>query len=244
MQDKSWLSRTALLIGDEALDKLTQSHVMVVGLGGVGSYAAEFVCRAGVGKMTIIDGDVVDPTNRNRQLPALSTNHGVSKADIMAERLKAINPELELTVIKEFITPEMVEKLMEEKPDYFIDAIDSLTPKLTFIEIAYNSGIPFVSSMGAGGKLDPTKLKVTDISKTYNCPFAMKVRKRLKKKNIRKNVKVVYSDERPVYESMMLTDGTNFKKSFYGTISYVPAAFGGAVASVAIRDLIEWEERK
>lgn len=244
MEDKSWLSRTALLIGDEAVDKLTKSHVMVVGLGGVGSYAAEYMCRAGVGKMTIIDGDVVDPTNRNRQLPALSTNHGVSKADIMAERLLAINPELELEVIKEFINPEMVAALMAQKPDYFIDAIDSLSPKITFIELAYKSGIPFVSSMGAGGKMDPTKLKVTDISKTYNCPFAMKVRKRLKKLNIYKNVKVAYSDERPVYESMMLTDGTNFKKSFYGTISYVPAAFGGVVASVAIRDLIEWKETK
>ncbi len=244
MQDKSWLSRTTLLIGEEALDKLIKSHVMVVGLGGVGSFAAEFLCRAGVGKMTIVDGDVVDPSNRNRQLPALATNHGEYKADIMAERLRAINPEVELIVVKDFVTPEMVEKLMEQKPDYFIDAIDSLTPKLTFIERAYRSGIPFVSSMGAGGKMDPTRLKVTDLSRTYNCPFAFAVRKRLRKKNIYKNVKVVFSDERPVYESMMLTDNTNFKKSFYGTISYVPAAFGGALASVAIRDLIGWKDKR
>ncbi|RQO30580.1 tRNA threonylcarbamoyladenosine dehydratase [Taibaiella sp. KBW10] len=238
MQDKSWLSRTTLLIGDEALDRLINSHVMVVGLGGVGSYAAEFICRSGVGKMTIIDGDVVDPTNRNRQLPALATNHGVSKADIMAERLKAINPELELIVVKEFITPEKVEELLDSNPDYVIDAIDSFTPKATFIRIAHNRGIRFVSSMGAGGKLDPTRLQVTDISKTFNCPFAMKVRKRLKKYQVYKGVKVVFSDELPVKESLMLTDNTNFKKSFYGTISYVPAAFGGAVASVAIRDLM------
>jgi tRNA A37 threonylcarbamoyladenosine dehydratase len=242
MQDTSWLSRTTLLIGEEALTKLNNSHVMVVGLGGVGSYAAEFICRAGVGKMTIVDGDVVDPTNRNRQLPALSSNHGVSKAEIMAARLKDINPELELTVIKDFVTPEMVQGLMEQKPDYFIDAIDSLTPKVTFLATAYNSGIPLVSSMGAGGKMDPTRIKVTDLSKTYNCPFAMKVRKRLGKRGIRKHVKVAFSDELPVQESLMLTDGSNFKKSFYGTISYVPAAFGGTVASVAIRDLIGWAE--
>lgn len=241
MQDKSWLSRTTLLIGEESIDKLINSHVMVVGLGGVGSYAAEYMCRVGVGKMTIIDGDVVDATNKNRQLPALNSTIGLAKADIMAERLRDINPEMELKVIKSFITPEMVKELMLEKPDYFIDAIDSLTPKLTFIEIAVRSGIPFVSSMGAGGKLDPTRLKVSDLFKTYNCPFAMKVRKGLKKLGIKENVKVVFSDELPVQESMMLTDGTNFKKSFYGTISYLPAAFGGVLASVAIRDLIEWK---
>ncbi|MNS33987.1 MULTISPECIES: tRNA threonylcarbamoyladenosine dehydratase [Edaphocola] len=240
MQDKSWLSRTTLLIGEEALDKLVNSHVMVVGLGGVGSYAAEFICRAGVGKMTIIDGDVVDPTNRNRQLPALATNHGVSKADIMAERLKAINPELELIVVKEFITPERVEELLDTNPDYVIDAIDSFTPKTTFMRIAHNRNIRFVSSMGAGGKVDPTRLKVTELSKTYNCPFAMKVRKRMRKYGVNgKGVTVVFSDEMPIEESLMMTDGSNFKKSFYGTISYVPAAFGGAVASVAIRELMK-----
>ena len=169
MQDISWLGRTSLLIGEDRVRLLNQKHVMVVGMGGVGSFAAEFICRSGVGFMTIIDGDVVDPTNRNRQLPALSTNHGVSKADIMAERLLAINPELKLNVIKEFINPEMVEKLFENKPDYVVDAIDSITPKLTFLKIAYHQKIPLVSSMGAGAKLDPTQIKVVDISKTYQC---------------------------------------------------------------------------
>ncbi|HTO14753.1 MAG TPA: tRNA threonylcarbamoyladenosine dehydratase [Edaphocola sp.] len=241
MKDKSWLSRTALLIGEEKLEKLIKSHVMIIGLGGVGSYAAEYICRSGVGKMTIIDGDTVDPTNRNRQLPALAINHGEYKANIMAERLKAINPEVELVVIKEFISPEMVAQLLELKPDYILDGIDSLTPKVTFIETAYNSDIPFVSAMGAGGKMDPTRLKVVDISKTYNCPFALNVRKRLSKAGIKKGVKAVFSDERPVEGSMMLTDGTNYKKSFYGTNSYMPAAFGGILASVAIRDIIGWE---
>lgn len=212
---------------------------MIVGLGGVGSFAAEFIARSGIGKMTIIDGDVVDPTNRNRQLPALATNHGQSKALIMAERLQAINPEIELSVISEFINPEMVLQLLQTQPDYIIDAIDSITPKITFIKMAVQSGLPLVSSMGAGGKLDPTRLQVADISKTYNCRFAQQIRKMLKKDEIRKGVKVVFSPEEQVKESLLLTDGKNYKKSAYGTISYMPAVFGAVVASVAIRDLMD-----
>jgi len=239
MTDISWLGRTSLLIGEEKVLQLTKKHVMVVGMGGVGSFAAEFICRSGIGKMTIIDGDVVDPTNRNRQLPALATNHGVSKADIMAERLKAINPELELIVVKEFINPEMVEKILAFEPDYIVDAIDSITPKLTFLRMAYQKKIPLVSSMGAGAKLDPTKLRVIDISRTYNCPFAQQVRKNLKKHHIYRGIKTIFSPEEPIKESLMLTDGKNFKKSAYGTISYLPATFGAVAASVVIRDLIK-----
>ncbi len=239
MEDFSWLGRTSLLIGDDKVQSLSLKHVMVVGMGGVGSFAAEFICRSGIGKMTIIDGDVVDPTNRNRQLPALSTNHGVSKADIMAERIKAINPEIELTVIKKFVTPEMVEELFISNYDYIIDAIDSITPKITFLSVAYQKKIPIVSSMGAGAKLDPTQLKVVDISKTVICPFAQQVRKNLKKRNIYKGIKAVYSPETPIKESLMLTDGKNYKKSAYGTISYLPATFGAVAASVVIRDLIK-----
>jgi tRNA A37 threonylcarbamoyladenosine dehydratase len=237
-KDISWLSRTTLLIGEDAVRKLAASHVLIVGMGGVGSFAAEFIARAGIGKITIVDGDVVDPTNRNRQLPALATNHGQPKADIMAERIRAINPEVDLTSIRSFIEPQMVPDLVALKPDYMIDAIDSITPKLTFIREAYNSGIPLVSSMGAGAKLDPTALRVVDISKTYNCPFAQQVRKQLKKFGIYKGIEVVFSPEEPMWESLMLTDGTNYKKSAYGTISYLPATFGAVVASVVIRKLI------
>ena len=166
--DISWLSRTELLIGEEKLRHLTTQHVMVVGLGGVGSFAAEFIARSGIGKMTIIDGDVVDPTNRNRQLPALATNHGVSKALIMEERLRAINPEIELNVVKSFVNPEMVEEQLSLQPDYVIDAIDSITPKITFLRLAFEKKVKVVSSMGADAKLDPTRLQVVDISKTYN----------------------------------------------------------------------------
>ncbi len=208
-------------------------------MGGVGSFAAEFVARSGVGKMTIIDGDVVDPTNRNRQLPALATNHGVPKVQIMAQRIREINPEIELNVIQEFVNPELVAAQLTLKPDYIIDAIDSITPKLTFMQLAYESKIPMVSSMGAGGKVDPTRLRVVDLSKTYNCPFAHQIRKRLRKVGIRKGIKAVFSDELPDPNSIMLTDGSNYKKSAYGTISYIPATFGAVVASVAIRDLMK-----
>jgi tRNA A37 threonylcarbamoyladenosine dehydratase len=238
MNDTAWLSRTELLIGKEKLERLMKAHVLVVGMGGVGSFAAEFICRSGIGQMTIVDGDVVDPSNRNRQLPALATNHGQSKAALMAERLLAINPELNLKVIKAFIRPEAVASVLSEEFDYVIDAIDSITPKLTFMKAAYTRGLRLVSSMGAGGKLDPTQLKVTDISKTFNCPFAQQIRKQLKKEGIYKGIKVVFSPEEPIKESLMLTDGTNFKKSAYGTISYLPATFGATAASVVIRDLL------
>lgn len=239
MNDLSWLSRTKLLIGEDSLIQLTTKHVMVVGMGGVGSFAAEFIARSGIGKMTIIDGDVVDPSNRNRQLPALATTHGQSKVQIMAERLRAINPEIELNVVQEFVNPEMVKAQLEHQPDYIIDAIDSITPKLTFISLAHQSQIPLVSSMGAGAKVDPTRLQVVDISKTYNCPFAQQIRKGLRKLGIKKGIKAVFSPEEPIRESLMLTDGTNFKKSAYGTISYMPATFGAVTASVAIRDLMK-----
>lgn len=165
MQDISWLSRTTLLIGDENLRRLNQANVLVVGMGGVGSFAAEFIARAGVGKMTIVDGDVVDPSNRNRQLPALSSTHGVSKADWMAARLRDINPELELKVVKEFLNPEKAyEIILAEEYDYIVDAIDSITPKLNLLIAAYRHKKRIISSGGAGGKLDPTKLKVADLS--------------------------------------------------------------------------------
>lgn len=239
MMDFSWLSRTELLIGRDNLIKLNNAHVLVLGMGGVGSFAAEFIARGGVGRMTIVDGDVVDPSNRNRQLPALATNHGESKVVIMAQRLRSINPDLKLNVVNEFVRPEAIEKLLDTDADYLIDAIDSLTPKLTCLSAAYKKGMKIVSSMGAGGKLDPTQLQVTDISKTYNCPFAQQIRKQLKSEGIKKGIKVVFSPELPDKKSIMRTDGSNFKKSAYGTISYLPAVFGATAASVVIRDLIE-----
>lgn len=238
------MQRTTLLLGEESMEKLQNSHVLIVGLGGVGSYAAEAICRAGVGYMTIVDGDTVDPTNRNRQLQALATTHGMSKAKLMEERLLQINPEVNLTVISEFQDPEMVITLLKNPFDYVIDAIDSISPKLHLIKTAKEMGHNIISSMGAGGKMDPTQLKVVDISKTYNCPMAHYLRKRLKKLGIKKGVKTVFSTELPLRASIMRTDGTNFKKSAFGTISYIPAVFGMTCASVVIRELINWKEVK
>lgn len=238
MSDLNWLSRSALLLGHEGINLLQQKHVLVVGLGGVGSFAAEFICRSGIGEMTIVDGDVVDPTNRNRQLPALATNHGVSKADIMAERLKAINPELKLHVIKDFLTPEKCRQIMEQPFDYVMDCIDSLTPKVILLSKALEKNVPIVSSMGAGGKLDPTQLRVATLPNTYQCGLAVYVRKRLKRHDNYTQIKAVFSTEVELKDSLVMTDGTNFKRSAYGTVSYLPAAFGGVCASVVIRDLL------
>lgn len=243
-EGKHWMQRTRLLVGDNGIDILQRSHVLIVGLGGVGSYAAEAICRAGVGHMTIVDGDVVDPTNRNRQLQALATTHGMSKAALMEERLLQINPAVKLTVIAEFQDPEMVIELLKQPFDYVVDAIDSISPKLHLIKTAKEMGHKIISSMGAGGKMDPTQLKVVDISKTHNCPMAYYLRKRLKALGIYKGVKAVFSTELPLRDSIMRTDGSNFKKSAFGTISYIPAVFGMTCASVVIRDLIDWKEVK
>ena len=242
MGNRDWLSRTALLIGQPATDRLGKAHVLVIGLGGVGSFAAEFIARAGVGTMTIVDGDDVEASNRNRQLPALFTTEGQSKALLMEERLKAINPDLKVTTIRKFLMPEVVDEIMDQPFDYVIEAIDSVTPKTTIIATAVRKKLRIVSSMGAGGKLDPTLLQVADISKTRVCPFAYYIRKRLGKMGIRKGVKAVFSTEPAIRESLMMTDGSRFKKSAYGTISYLPATFGAVCASVAIRDLIQYNE--
>ena len=226
------------MVGDTGINRLQAAHVLVVGLGGVGSFAAEFICRAGVGTMTIVDGDVVDPSNRNRQLPALATTHGQSKADIMAERLLAINPDLKLHVVKAFLTPEAAEQITEQPYNYIVDAIDSLTPKLNLLAAAHRRGQQIVSSMGAGGKVDPTQIRVTDICLTSVCPLALQVRKRLRRMGITGGFMAVYSPENVMRESLMLTDGANYKKSAFGTISYLPAAFGGVCASVVIRELL------
>jgi len=240
MNDNNWLNRTQLLIGDAALQKLSKAHVMVVGLGGVGAYAAEFIARSGVGKMTIVDGDVVEESNRNRQLLALQTTMGKNKALLMAERLYDINPAIELNIIQDFVHPEMVEKLLSLKPNHILDAIDSITPKITFLVQAYHQKLPLISCMGAGGKMDPLQIKIADISKTFNCPFAQEIRKQLKMKyQIKKGVHTVFSPEIPPKESLMLTNGNRYKKSSYGTISYMPAAMGGVAASEVIKDLIK-----
>lgn len=239
--DKIWLERTELLVKNEGLEKLKNANLLVIGLGGVGSFAAEFLARAGVGKMTIVDGDTVDITNINRQLPALHSTVGKNKVDIVGERLLDINPELKLTPVNQFLNPENMQEILDsEKFDYVLDCIDSVTPKLTLIKEARKRKIKLISSMGAGGKIDPSKVMVRDISKTYNCFLAKQVRKRLKREsNITKGFKCVFSSEIQNEESLKMTDGTNFKRSFYGTISFIPAAFGLHAAAEVINYILK-----
>ena len=232
-----WLERTELLVKREPLEKLHQTNVLLVGLGGVGSYAAEFLVRAGIGKLTIVDGDIVDITNINRQLPALSTTVGQSKAALMRDRLLAINPQLELQAINTFLNPMETTELVNSSPfDYVMDCIDSVTPKLYLIKAAKAKGVKIISSMGAGGKTDSMKIQYADISKTHMCPFAFYIRKRLRREGVYTGVMTVFSEESPNRESIKMTDGTNFKTSFYGTISYIPALFGLHMASWVVRD--------
>ena len=235
---KEWTERAELLFKAEGLEKLRNSNVLVVGLGGVGSFSAEFLARAGVGKMTIVDGDIVDITNINRQLPALHSTIGQPKVKIVGDRLMDINPELKLTRVEEFLSPERAFDLISDEFDYVLDCIDSITPKLNLIIGAKRKKVKIISSMGAGGKMEASKVKVADISKTINCKLARTIRKRLKKEKINK-VKVVFSSEIQDEMSLRMTDGSNFKKSFYGTNSYMPGLFGLYAAETVIRYLLK-----
>lgn len=235
----SWYERTELLLGPERYSRLKAANVLVVGLGGVGAYAAEMICRAGVGRMTIVDGDVVEESNRNRQLPALISNCGKPKAEVLAERFRDINPELQLTVLNEYLRDERtVELLGSQSFDYVVDAIDTLSPKVFLIYHALQKGYRVVSSMGAGGKTDPAQVAVADISKSHDCKLARMVRKRLHRLGVRNGVKVVFSPEEVPAEAIRLEQSTN-KLSTVGTISYLPPVFGCFIASVVLRDLAD-----
>lgn len=234
---EAWQERTGLLLGEEKLARLATAHVLVVGLGGVGAYAAEMIARAGVGRMTVADADVVSPSNINRQLVALHSTVGRAKAEVLAERLRDINPKLELTVVNRYIRDEQTDWLLNAaRYDYAVDAIDTLSPKLALICGCLERGIPLVSSMGAGAKTDPTRMEIADIGKTHHCPLAHMLRKRLHKAGVRTGFRAVFSPE-PVREGAMIACDEPNKKSNVGTISYLPALFGIGCASVVIRDL-------
>lgn len=236
-----WLERTQLLVHDEALERLKRANLLLVGLGGVGSWAAEFLCRSGIGKLTIVDGDVVDLTNKNRQLPALDSTIGEAKTEVMAQRLKDINPDVHLNVLEQFLDPEAADDLVAAEPyDYVIDCIDSIAPKQKLIVAGWRAGKKVVSSMGAGGRLDPSRVRLADISETYNDTFAANIRKGLRKQGIRSGVTVVFSTELVRTDSVRLVDNiTSFKRSYYGTISYMPALFGLYIASYVVNDVIQ-----
>lgn len=232
-----WTERATLLFKVDGLQKLKNANVLVVGLGGVGSFAAEFLARAGVGSMTIVDGDVVDITNINRQLPALHSTVGQPKVTLVGDRLMDINPELKLTRIKEFLSPERAFEIVSNEFDYVLDCIDSVTPKLNLIIAAKRKKVKIISSMGAGGKMEASKVQVSCISKASNCMLAKAIRKRLKAEKIDK-LKIVSSSEIQDQTSLKMTDGSNYKKSFYGTNSYMPGLFGLYAAETVIRFLL------
>ncbi|MDE3236819.1 MAG: tRNA threonylcarbamoyladenosine dehydratase [Bacteroidota bacterium] len=234
-----WMSRTELLLGEEKVTQLMGKNVLVVGLGGVGGICAEMIARSGIGKMTIVDADVVDLSNCNRQIPALHSTAGQPKAEVLAQRLLDINPALELTVKKIYIKEEITRELLDSGQfDYAVDCIDTLSSKVFFIRSCVEKKIPIVSSLGAGGKIDPSRVMVTDISKTYECNLAKYVRKRLKTLGIRGGVKVVFSAEPVDQGRIIVTEKAFPKKSLIGTISYMPAVFGCVAASVVIRELM------
>ena len=240
-----WQERTSMLVGEEMLDHFRNSTVAVIGVGGVGGYAAEMIVRAGVGHLIILDSDDVSVTNKNRQLLAMDSTVGRPKCDVLAERLLDINPELELVVVNRFIKDDETDALLDSQQfDFVVDAIDTLSPKLALIKGALDRNIPLVSSMGAGAKTDPTKMEICDIAKTHHCPLAHMLRKRLHKIGIRTGFSAVFSPE-PVREGSMILCEEQNKKSNTGTISYIPALFGIGCASVVIRGLIgEFETKK
>lgn len=238
MQD-NWLSRTSLLLGDENLEKLKSKNVLIIGLGGVGATAAEMICRAGVGKMTIVDSDIVNNTNINRQLIALHSNIGDSKSAIMGKRLKDINPDIKLNIINEFVEEGLSTDILSTDFDYVVDAIDTLSPKIYLIYYALQMKLNIVSSMGAGGKIDPSLVQISDLKNSFNCNLARSLRKRLRRLGVNGDFPVVFSPEGVSSSAVIDTPDEQNKKTNVGTISYMPSLFGIFCASKVIRDLID-----
>ena len=233
-----WKQRTELLLGSGGVATLSRSRVLVVGVGGVGAYAVEMLARAGVGKLDIVDGDNVGVTNVNRQLPALHSTVGQPKVEVMCRRIADINPEAEVKAINCFITEDSVRMLLDVGSyDFVVDAIDSVAPKVALIKHCLASGLRIISSMGAGGRIDASKVRYADLWETYNDGLAKVVRTRLKAEGIRRKLPVVWSEEMPEKAAVMLTDEIANKRSSYGTVSYLPAIFGCMLGAYVIRKL-------
>lgn len=234
----NWNSRTQLLLGEDGVKKLASSHVLVVGLGGVGAYAAEQLARAGIGKMTIVDCDTVNVTNKNRQLLALDSTVGRPKVEVMAERIRDINPDVEVVALNQYLKDQSIIDLMEQPFDYIVDAIDTLAPKVFLLYYAVQNKQNIVSCMGSGGKLDPSMIQVADIAKSHNCRLAFYVRKRLHRLGIREGITVVFSPEKVADSAVSIEEQTENKIATVGTISYMPAMFGCYCASHVIREIL------
>lgn len=236
--ENKWTDRTALLLGEDKMSRLSNAHVLVVGVGGVGAYAAEMLCRAGVGELTIIDADTVNTTNINRQLPATHSTVGRLKTEVLAEHLLDVNPSLRLHALPIYLKEEAVGQLLQaEKYDFIVDAIDTIAPKCALLGEALRRGIPIVSSMGAGAKSDITQIRFADLWDTYHCGLAKAVRTRLKKEGVRRSLPVVFSTEQADRRAVITVEGEQNKKSTAGTISYMPAVFGCYLAEYVIRKL-------
>lgn len=233
----AWMQRTLQLLGEAQCRRLMEAHVLVAGLGGVGAMAAEMLVRAGIGRLTLVDHDVVSATNINRQIGALHSTIGKPKAQVMKERLLDINPQLRVAVLESFIKEEKLEEINLKEYDFVVDAIDTLTPKILFIEKAVKTGVPLASSMGSGGKSDPSKIMITGFEKTYNCRLAYLLRKKLRKKGVHGGFRVVFSTEQVDREKLDLTQEESNKKSIPGTISFVPAIFGCMLASIVVEGI-------
>lgn len=238
LMEENWQQRTELLLGKDKMNRIRAAHVLVVGLGGVGAYAAEMLCRAGVGRMTLVDADTVQPTNMNRQLPAMHSTLGRPKAEVLAERYKDINPEIELTVLPVYLKDDGIPALLDSvRFDFIVDAIDTISPKCFLIYEAMNRRIRIVSSMGAGAKSDITQVRFADLWDTYHCGLSKAVRKRLQKMGMKRKLPVVFSTEQADPKAVLLTDEERNKKSTCGTVSYMPAVFGCYLAEYVIKRL-------
>jgi tRNA A37 threonylcarbamoyladenosine dehydratase len=233
--------RLGFLIGEDGLKMLSETHVAIFGIGGVGSFTTEALVRAGVGKVTLIDYDTIDITNLNRQIHALEGTVGLLKVEVMAERLKEINPDVDVVIMAEKIMPDTTADFFKTSYDYVVDAIDMVSSKLALIETCIHRDIPIMSSMGTGNKLDPTRLEVTDIYKTSVCPLARVMRHELKKRGV-KRLKVVYSSEQPLvqtYDQQTWEVIKDARKKPPGSTSFVPSVAGLIIASQVIKDILK-----
>ena len=237
MVGDDFFSRTRLLIEDKGVERLQAAHVLVVGLGGVGGYAAEMLCRAGVGKMTVVDGDTVSASNINRQIIALHSTVGKYKADLFRQRLQDINPDCQVVALDEYLRDEHLVQLLEaEKYSCVVDCIDTLSPKVFLLYHCARLGLPVVSAMGSGGKMDPSLVQSADIAKSHSCPLAAMVRKRLRRMGVKTGIRVVFSPEEVPAHAMREEVATNHRTTL-GTISYMPPLFGCHIAAEVINKL-------
>lgn len=230
--------RTHILIGDEGIEKLQNSHIFLAGIGGVGSYTAEALARMGVGKMTLVDHDVVSGSNMNRQLVALRSTVDVLKADVIADRIKDINPDCQVTLITDFLTPESIPTVLSQGYDVVIDAIDSLSSKAALLETAWRNEMTVFASMGAGGKLDPTQVKTGDLMDTSICKLAKHLRGQLRKRGVGRGIQTVYSLEAPLPPLPPEPVSRGRARAVNGTVSYMPSIFGLTLAGLVINHII------